>query len=186
MDKKLENELVTALEYVITRMATEEGFGQTGADLVVCYDHTDDMINWYARCEAIGTELASEDAILAYLSGADDSHEWATEHPDECARDFARFCAHEVSEAIAEAKLIDKYVYTVYSHTESYVYTDGHTDNVVERGTAATLPAAKRKARKVAKNTLNHATITYTLNGEEVFREVNPYGIAGEWNATDV
>lgn len=71
--------------------------------------------------------------------------------------------------------------YTVYSKTEMYEYKDGHSDNIVSRGKAKTLGAAKRKARGEAKDTLNQATIHYYDNGEMIFSEINDYGINGDW-----
>ena len=71
--------------------------------------------------------------------------------------------------------------YTVYSNTERYEYEDGHIDNIVSRGKAKTLAAAKRKARSDAKDTLNQATIHYCENGEMIFAEINDYGICGDW-----
>lgn len=70
--------------------------------------------------------------------------------------------------------------YTVYSNTEIYDYKDGHSDNIVSRGGAKTLAAAKRKARSDAKDTLNQATIHYYANGEMIFAEINDYGICEE------
>lgn len=71
--------------------------------------------------------------------------------------------------------------YIVTSTTESYQYTDGHVDSIIERGTAATLAAAKRKARKAAAEHGHHAEISYEEDGKYVLREVNTYGIEGDW-----
>lgn len=71
--------------------------------------------------------------------------------------------------------------YTVYSNTEMYEYKDGHSDNIVSRGRAKTLAAAKRKARREAKDTLSRATIHYYTNGKMIFAEINDYGIYGDW-----
>ena len=49
------------------------------------------------------------------------------------------------------------------------------------QGTAATLSAAKRKARSDAQDYQNQAEIEYTEDGEIVYRERNAYGIAGDW-----
>lgn len=71
--------------------------------------------------------------------------------------------------------------YTVYSNTEMYEYKDGHMDNIVSRGRAKTLAAAKRRARGEAKDTLNKTTIHYYANGEMILAEINDYGICGDW-----
>lgn len=71
--------------------------------------------------------------------------------------------------------------YVVRSNTEMYEYNDGRMDNIVSRGKAKTLAAAKRKARGEAKDTLNQATIHYYDNGEMIFAEINDYGICGDW-----
>ena len=71
--------------------------------------------------------------------------------------------------------------YIVTSTTESYQYNDGHVDSIIERGTAATPAAAQRKARKAAAEHGNHAEISYEEEGKYVLREVNTYGIEGDW-----
>lgn len=71
--------------------------------------------------------------------------------------------------------------YTVYSNTERYEYEDGHIDNIVSRGKAKTIAAAKRKARSDARDTLNQATIHYYDEGEMIFAEINDYGINRDW-----
>ena len=74
--------------------------------------------------------------------------------------------------------------YTITATAEWSIDSDGMESNATMHGTAATLAAAKRKARADAQDYQNKAEIEYTEDGQIVYRERNAYGIHGDWKPT--
>ena len=71
--------------------------------------------------------------------------------------------------------------YTVIATKEWRIDDNGIQSNATMQGTAPTLAAAKRKARLDAQDFQNQAEIEYTQDGETIYRELNYYGIRGDW-----
>lgn len=192
MKPEYKTAIIDCLEWVIAGMLTNVSLQKSGVDRVVVhnpniYEPKRDTIDWLPESkkeDGASVIITEEDVLNHFGEGSTPS--------DDAAREYVDAHEDEISGKIeqsiksASSVIADRVVWTVYSHTEVYEYEDGHRDNVTGRGHCATLSAAKRAARANARNTLNKATIGYTLNGEEIFREVNPYGITGEWNSTDI
>lgn len=76
----------------------------------------------------------------------------------------------------------EKIIWKLVSHCEAWLYDDGTSEPMYYSGEAATLPAAKRAARRCWSEALCHrAEIRYYEGDEEIYGELNPYGIRGDW-----
>lgn len=71
--------------------------------------------------------------------------------------------------------------YTVTALAQWQIDSNGTQSDAVIKGSAATLPAAKRKARQDAADYQNKAVITYYEDGTEIYSEINRYGLCGKW-----
>lgn len=76
----------------------------------------------------------------------------------------------------------EKIIWELVSHCEEWIDSDGNREAISYSGEAATLPAAKRAARRAWSEALCHrAEIRYYEGDGEIFGELNPYGIRGDW-----
>ena len=76
----------------------------------------------------------------------------------------------------------EKIIWKLVSHCGEWIDSEGNRAAVAYSGDAATLPAAKRAARRAWSEALCHrAEIRYYEGGREICGELNPYGIRGDW-----
>ena len=81
----------------------------------------------------------------------------------------------------------EKITWVLVSHCEEWIDSAGNREAISYTGESATLPAAKRAARRRWSEALCHrAEIRYYEDGGEIYGELNPYGIRGDWTEIDM